>query len=93
MTSQTSVAVRCFCFSAEGSTCTWSWPCYYISMPWSLGVDIPLIAVNSVEYERRVLLWHFIRPDSSLSGEDYKQGACESGMPCGKIITPSCKMV
>lgn len=61
---------------------------YTISMPWSLGVGISLIAVNSIEYERRVLLWHFIRPDSkgdnSLSGEAYKQGTWESGMHCGK---------
>lgn len=61
---------------------------YTISMPWSLGVGISLMAVNSVEYERRVLLWHFIRPDSkgdnSPSGEAYKQGTWESGVHCGK---------
>lgn len=60
---------------------TWSWPGCSISMSWSLGVDISLRAVNSVEYEGRVLLWHFIRPDSkgdsSLSGEAYKQGTVE----------------
>lgn len=76
---------------------TWSWPSFSISMPWSLGVDISFIAVNSVEYERRVSLWHFIRPDSkgdiSLSGEAYKQDTCESGMHCGKNINLSGKMV